>query len=482
MILFVVIALLCGWLFTRLPGSFLPEEDQGYALAIVQLPPGATFQRTAAVMDQVQSTLEKQDGFEGMMRIIGFSFVGQGENVGMAFVRLKPWDERKITAAEFIQKRERRAAARSATRRSSSSTCRPCAASASSAASTCTCRTAPARAAPRSPTRATRCSAAAGEGSDAARRAPEHARGCAAAAARRRSRAGAIDGAFGQRRVHRDPADVRAGLRQRFLLPGPHQARDDAGRRAVPHGSRRARPFLHADARSPGAAQDCDDSALERRQGELVHRLAVADALQRLFGGRDRRLAGAGQELRRGDGRDARTSSRRICRPDSASTGPASRIRKSSPATRRRCCSRCRSSSCSSASRRCTRAGRFRSRCCWSCRSACSARSLAASLRGLPNDIFFKIGLITIIGLAAKNAILIVEFAVAEQQAGTQAARRGRRRGAAAASADPDDVVRVHHGRDAARDLDAAPARTRATRSAPASSAACCSRRSSGCC
>jgi multidrug efflux pump len=104
MILFVVIAVLCGWLFTRLPGSFLPEEDQGYALAIVQLPPGATFQRTAAVMDQVQATLEKQDGFDGMMRIIGFSFVGQGENVGMAFVRLKPWDERKVTAAEIIQK------------------------------------------------------------------------------------------------------------------------------------------------------------------------------------------------------------------------------------------------------------------------------------------------------------------------------------------------------------------------------------------
>ncbi|HEX5122796.1 MAG TPA: multidrug efflux RND transporter permease subunit [Rhodanobacteraceae bacterium] len=104
MILFVVIAVLCGWLFTRLPGSFLPEEDQGYTLAIVQLPPGATFQRTAAVMDQVQATLEKQDGFDGMMRIIGFSFVGQGENVGMAFVKLKTWDERKGTAADFIQK------------------------------------------------------------------------------------------------------------------------------------------------------------------------------------------------------------------------------------------------------------------------------------------------------------------------------------------------------------------------------------------
>jgi multidrug efflux pump len=104
MILFVLIAALCGWLFTRLPGSFLPEEDQGYTLAIVQLPPGATFTRTAAVMDQVQATLEKQDGFDGMMRIIGFSFIGQGENVGMAFVRLKPWDKRDITAAEFIQK------------------------------------------------------------------------------------------------------------------------------------------------------------------------------------------------------------------------------------------------------------------------------------------------------------------------------------------------------------------------------------------
>jgi multidrug efflux pump len=103
MILFVVIAALCGWLFTRLPGSFLPEEDQGYTLAIVQLPPGATFTRTAAVMDQVQATLEKQDGFDAMMRIIGFSFVGQGENVGMAFVRLKPWDQRDVTAADFIQ-------------------------------------------------------------------------------------------------------------------------------------------------------------------------------------------------------------------------------------------------------------------------------------------------------------------------------------------------------------------------------------------
>ncbi|HVI58027.1 MAG TPA: multidrug efflux RND transporter permease subunit [Luteimonas sp.] len=103
MLVFAGLALLCGFLFTRMPGSFLPEEDQGYALAIVQLPSGATLKRTERVFEQVRGALEKIDGYEGMMQVAGFSFVGQGENVGMAFVKLKPWDERKITASEFIQ-------------------------------------------------------------------------------------------------------------------------------------------------------------------------------------------------------------------------------------------------------------------------------------------------------------------------------------------------------------------------------------------
>ncbi len=103
MIVFALLAVLCGFLFMRMPGSFLPEEDQGYALTIVQLPPGATLQRTQKVFEQVRGTLEKIDGYEGMMQVAGFSFVGTGENVGMAFVKLKPWDERDITASEFIQ-------------------------------------------------------------------------------------------------------------------------------------------------------------------------------------------------------------------------------------------------------------------------------------------------------------------------------------------------------------------------------------------
>jgi len=103
MIVFAALAVACGVLFTRLPGSFVPEEDQGYAMVIVQLPPGATLQRTQAVFEQVRGTLEALDGYEGMMQIAGFSFVGQGENVGMAFVRLKHWDERDVTVPEFIQ-------------------------------------------------------------------------------------------------------------------------------------------------------------------------------------------------------------------------------------------------------------------------------------------------------------------------------------------------------------------------------------------
>src|SRR5690606_39124762 len=103
MVVFAVLVVLCGVLFTRLPGSFVPEEDQGYAMVIVQLPPGATLQRTQAVFEDVRATLEGLDGYEGMMQIAGFSFVGQGENVGMAFVRLKHWDERDITVPEFIQ-------------------------------------------------------------------------------------------------------------------------------------------------------------------------------------------------------------------------------------------------------------------------------------------------------------------------------------------------------------------------------------------
>jgi multidrug efflux pump len=103
MIGFAVIVVLCAFLFTRLPGSFLPEEDQGYALAIVQLPPGAAIDRTIKVMSQVDAILKKDPAVQYVFQVSGFSFVGVGDNVGLAFIRLKHWDKRKTDATEFIK-------------------------------------------------------------------------------------------------------------------------------------------------------------------------------------------------------------------------------------------------------------------------------------------------------------------------------------------------------------------------------------------
>ena len=103
MIGFAVIVVLCAFLFTRLPGSFLPEEDQGYALAIVQLPPGAAIERTIKVMSKVDAILKKDPAVQYVFQVSGFSFVGVGDNVGLAFIRLKPWSQRKTNATDFIK-------------------------------------------------------------------------------------------------------------------------------------------------------------------------------------------------------------------------------------------------------------------------------------------------------------------------------------------------------------------------------------------
>ena len=102
MFVFVLIAILCGFLFTRLPSSFVPDEDQGYALAIVQLPPGASLARTQAVQKNMRDILLKDSAVDGVFQISGFSFLGQGENVGMNFIRLKDWSDRDIKATDFI--------------------------------------------------------------------------------------------------------------------------------------------------------------------------------------------------------------------------------------------------------------------------------------------------------------------------------------------------------------------------------------------
>ncbi len=94
LVIYGVIIAVVGWIYLRLPTSFLPPEDQGTMLVNVQLPPGATQERTLAVMRQVEGFMLKQPEVQGMVSVLGFSFSGQGQNAALAFVTLKDWDER----------------------------------------------------------------------------------------------------------------------------------------------------------------------------------------------------------------------------------------------------------------------------------------------------------------------------------------------------------------------------------------------------
>ncbi|PLC01608.1 multidrug efflux RND transporter permease subunit [Variovorax sp. RO1] len=87
-----------AYFYTHLPSSFLPEEDQGNIIVNVQLPPGATQERSLSVMQQVEGFILKQPEVQSIVSVMGFSFSGQGQNAGLAFVTLKDWEERKDPA------------------------------------------------------------------------------------------------------------------------------------------------------------------------------------------------------------------------------------------------------------------------------------------------------------------------------------------------------------------------------------------------
>jgi len=95
LVVYVAIIAAVALMFLRLPTSFLPNEDQGYLIVNVQLPPGATAERTTRVMEQVENFILKQPEVQSMVGVLGFSFSGQGQNAGLAFVTLKDWSDRK---------------------------------------------------------------------------------------------------------------------------------------------------------------------------------------------------------------------------------------------------------------------------------------------------------------------------------------------------------------------------------------------------
>jgi multidrug efflux pump len=92
---FAVVVGVVGLIFSRMPNSFLPNEDQGYILANIQLPPGATAERTSNVLKAAEQFVLKQPEVADMVAVTGFSFTGQGQNMGLAFIPLKDWDQRK---------------------------------------------------------------------------------------------------------------------------------------------------------------------------------------------------------------------------------------------------------------------------------------------------------------------------------------------------------------------------------------------------
>ncbi|HEV7435615.1 MAG TPA: efflux RND transporter permease subunit [Pseudorhizobium sp.] len=109
MLMFVVVVSSCAWLFTRLPSSFLPQEDQGVLLTIVQTPAGSTTARTDAVVKQVESYFMEQEkeNVETVFGVLGFSFGGSGQNNAIVFTKLKDFEERTgpgQSAAEIVER------------------------------------------------------------------------------------------------------------------------------------------------------------------------------------------------------------------------------------------------------------------------------------------------------------------------------------------------------------------------------------------
>jgi hydrophobic/amphiphilic exporter-1 (mainly G- bacteria), HAE1 family len=93
-VLFVASLVVTGWLYTKVPSAFLPEEDQGYFITIVQGPEGVSLNYTSKVMTQVEQEILKLPEVTGTFAVGGFSFSGSTANTGVIFTTLKPWEER----------------------------------------------------------------------------------------------------------------------------------------------------------------------------------------------------------------------------------------------------------------------------------------------------------------------------------------------------------------------------------------------------
>jgi hydrophobic/amphiphilic exporter-1 (mainly G- bacteria), HAE1 family len=98
LMLYAGLVVVCALMVWRMPGGFLPAEDQGQLQVMIQLPAGATQARTLAVVKRVEQILSRQPEISNVTSVMGWSFSGSGQNVAMAFVELKEWDKRDLDA------------------------------------------------------------------------------------------------------------------------------------------------------------------------------------------------------------------------------------------------------------------------------------------------------------------------------------------------------------------------------------------------
>ena len=98
MLIFLGLTVAVGWMFTRMPTSFLPDEDQGILFSQAILPVNSTQEQTQKVMDKVSDyyLTQEADSVASVFSVSGFSFAGSGQNMGMAFVGLKDWSDRQL--------------------------------------------------------------------------------------------------------------------------------------------------------------------------------------------------------------------------------------------------------------------------------------------------------------------------------------------------------------------------------------------------
>ncbi|MFL1732283.1 efflux RND transporter permease subunit [Moraxella oculi] len=106
---YALIIVTLGLLFVRLPNSFVPQEDQGVLLTVVQAPVGTTLKDTQATLNDVSTYFHEQekDNIESVFTITGFSLMGSGQNTGMAFIRLKDWGQRATAHSDVSSMADR---------------------------------------------------------------------------------------------------------------------------------------------------------------------------------------------------------------------------------------------------------------------------------------------------------------------------------------------------------------------------------------